>query len=103
MKHGLKNIFTVYFADEGSMREFEEKTTKGRHFSPETQGSEDVNIIQNIDRKNCSCSISVDDRNINSFIRSLAAFRIRGFKEHSVSLEEFFMHFYKNDRVFALE
>ena len=103
VKHGLKNIFTVYFADEGSMREFEEKTTKVRHFSPETQGSEDVNIIQNIDRKNCSCSISVDDRNINSFIRSLAAFRIRGFKEHSVSLEEFFMHFYKNDRVFALE
>ena len=103
VKHGLKNIFTVYFADEGSMREFEEKTTKVRHFSPETQGSEDVNIIQNIDRKNCSCSISVDDRNINSFIRLLAAFRIRGFKEHSVSLEEFFMHFYKNDRVFALE
>ena len=103
VKHGLKNIFTVYFSDEGSMREFEEKTTKVRHFSPETQGSEDVNIIQNIDRKNCSCSISVDDRNINSFIRSLAAFRIRGFKEHSVSLEEFFMHFYKNDRVFALE
>ena len=103
VKHGLKNIFTVYFADEGSMREFEEKTMKVRHFSPETQGSEDVNIIQNIDRKNCSCSISVDDRNINSFIRSLAAFRIRGFKEHSVSLEEFFMHFYKNDRVFALE
>ena len=102
VKHGLKNIFTVYFADEGSMKEFTESSAKVRGFTGDRGNLDLGNTIQSVDMGNCSCSVSVDDGNINTFIRLLSSFRIKGFKEHSVSLEEFFMHFYKNDKSFAL-
>ncbi|MBR1724568.1 MAG: hypothetical protein IJ723_06075, partial [Ruminococcus sp.] len=53
------------------------------------------------DHASLKCSVVVDDEDINRFIAAIRKFRIKSFAEHSVTLEEYFMHFYKNDRTFG--
>jgi len=48
-----------------------------------------------------SCSVSVNDEDTNRFIAEASKYNIKSFEEHSVSLEEYFMHFYKNDKTFG--
>jgi len=106
VKHGLKNIFTVYFTDELSMRRFADITLEdGKEPSrlPEHREIRPAGCtVSGIDTEKCCCRVAVDDTSINSFIRSLAGFPIKCFTEHTVTLEEFFMHFYKNERRFQL-
>ena len=53
------------------------------------------------DRKSLSCSVVVDDKDINKFLSAIKRFRLKSFREHSVTLEEYFMKFYKNDKTFG--
>ena len=50
------------------------------------------------DDKHLRCSVKVYDEDINAFISAVKSLKIKGFSEHSVTLEEYFMHFYKKDR-----
>ena len=85
VRHGLHNIMTVEFEDEKEFAEF---------------GRSELDFRLR-DRSSLKCSVVVDDEDINSFIAAVKRFRIRSFAEHSVTLEEYFMHFYKNDRKFG--
>ncbi|MCR5148544.1 MAG: ABC transporter ATP-binding protein [Eubacterium sp.] len=90
VKHGLKNIFTIRFQDQKGMEEFLDKT------------SEDKLETGDIDREKAEVVLTIDNNETNKVIRLLSFFKIRSFTEHSITLEEFFMHFYKNDKKFAL-
>lgn len=85
IRHGLHNIMTVEFDDPQEFTEF---------------GRQNLNFRLR-DRSTLSCSVVVDDEDVNRFIRAIRNFRIKSFKEHSVTLEEYFMHFYKNDRTYG--
>jgi len=84
-RHGLHNIMTVEFDDAEAFTEF---------------GKSELDFRLR-DRSSLKCAVVVDDRDINRFIAAIKRFRIKSFAEHSVSLEEYFMHFYKNDRTFG--
>lgn len=85
VKHGLKNVFTLTFADKSSYDKFADK-----HFEFEKK-----------DKKVLKCSVVIDDDETNRFISAVSECNIKMLEEHSVSLEEYFMHFYKNDRSFG--
>ncbi|MBR1738686.1 MAG: ABC transporter ATP-binding protein [Ruminococcus sp.] len=82
VRHGLHNIMTVEFENDEDFNEF---------------GKEELDFRLR-DKKTLSCSLIVDDKDINRFISAIKRFRIKAFKEHSVTLEEYFMHFYKKDK-----
>lgn len=86
VKHGLKNIFTIEFETD---RDYMEFADSGLDI---VKGSRSARKIE----------LSVPDEMTNIFLKVLAKCRIRQIEEHSVSLEEYFMHFYKNNRRFAV-
>ena len=85
IKHGLHNIMTVEFESTEDLDRFVNSGIK-----PEIA-----------DRSTKRCRVIVDDSRINSFISAIKKCRIVGFHEHCVSLEEYFMHFYKNNKTFG--
>ncbi|MBR1393428.1 MAG: ABC transporter ATP-binding protein [Ruminococcus sp.] len=85
IRHGLNNIITVGFENEKDFAEF-------------GNGSFDFRLR---DRSSLKCSVVVDDSDINRFIKAIKRFAIRSFEEHSVTLEEYFMHFYKSNKTFG--
>ena len=85
IRHGLHNIMTVSFDNERDFTEF---------------GKTDLDFKIR-DRKSLSCSVVVDDKDINKFLSAIKRFRLKSFREHSVTLEEYFMKFYKNDKTFG--
>ena len=85
IRHGLHNIMTIEFENAGDFTEF---------------GRQELDFALR-DRSSLKCSVVVDDEDINRFIRVIRRFRIKSFAEHSVTLEEYFMHFYKNDKHFG--
>ncbi len=85
IRHGLHNIMTVEFDDPREFTEF---------------GSTDLDFTLR-DRSSLRCAVTVSDEDINRFIRTVGKFRIKSFSEHSVTLEEYFMHFYKNNKTFG--
>ena len=48
-----------------------------------------------------TCSAVVNDEDTNRFLAMASQCKIKSLEEHSVSLEEYFMHFYKNDKTFG--
>lgn len=86
VKHGLKNEFTIEF----------ETTDDYDRFIHSGLNPEKGN------KSSKKCVISVPDQMTNAFLSALSKCRIRSIDEHSVSLEEYFMHFYKNDKRFGV-
>lgn len=85
VKHGLKNIFTLTFSDKSS---FEKFITTDFKFDK---------IFSDV----LKCNVLVNDRDTNKFIAEVSKYQLSDMQEHSVSLEEYFMHFYKNDKKFG--
>ena len=85
VKHGLKNIFTLTFAEKNDFSRF---LKSGFEFEKKND-------------KELICSIVVNDADTNRFIAAVSQYEIKSLEEHSVSLEEYFMHFYKNDKTFG--
>ncbi len=83
--HGLHNIMTVSFE---SKKDYDAFLT-----SPLD--------VREHDKKSLKCSVVVDDEQINDFINAVSGKRIKSFDEHSVTLEEYFMHYYKTDKKFG--
>ncbi|MBQ8966384.1 ABC transporter ATP-binding protein [Ruminococcus sp.] len=86
VKHGLKNEFTIEFE---TTDDYDRFINSGS--SPEKG-----------DKSAKKCVISVPDEKTNDFLSALSKCSIRSLDEHSVSLEEYFMHFYKNDKKFGV-
>ena len=85
VRHGLHNIMTVEFENANDFNEF---------------GKNELDFKLR-DRSSLKCSVIVDDEDINRFISAIKKFKLKSFNEHSVTLEEYFMHFYKNDKSFG--
>ncbi len=82
IKHGLHNIMTVEFESPKDFCEFSKADLD----------------FKTRDDKTLRCSVVVDDDDINRFISAVKRFKIKAFSEHSVTLEEYFMSFYKKDK-----
>lgn len=83
--HGLHNIMTVGFENEADFESF---------------GKAPLSFKLK-DRSSLKCSVIVDDEDINKFVSFIKDKKLRFFDEHSVTLEEYFMHYYKTDKRFG--
>jgi ABC-2 type transport system ATP-binding protein len=54
-----------------------------------------------INKKDNQAIINIDDQNINALIAALSKFRFKGFCHLKITLEDYFMKYYKEDRVFG--
>ena len=86
VKHGLQNQFTIEFE---SAKDYDSFIGSGMK-------------LREGDKSSRKCVISVPDGETNRFLSALAKCRIKSIDEHSVSLEEYFMHFYKNSKKFGV-
>ena len=85
VRHGLHNIMTLEFENAKDFTEF---------------GKAPLDFKLR-DRSLLKCSVVVDDDQINKFIGAIKRFKLKSFEEHSVTLEEYFMHFYKSNKTFG--
>ncbi|MBR1384018.1 MAG: ABC transporter ATP-binding protein, partial [Ruminococcus sp.] len=83
--HGLHNIMTVGFENEADFESF---------------GKAPLSFKLK-DRSSLKCSVIVDDEDINKFVSFIKDKKLRFFDEHSVTLEEYFMHYYTTDKRFG--
>ena len=86
VKHGLKNEFTIEFESSADYDRFIDSGLKPEHGNKSAR----------------KCVIAVPDRDTNMFLSALSKCNIRRIDEYSVTLEEYFMHFYKNDKKFGV-
>ena len=86
VKHGLKNIFTVEFESDEDYITFTHSGIRA----------------ESGDRAARRCELSVPDEKTNAFLAALSKVKIRHISEHSVSLEEYFMQFYRSTRKYSL-
>ena len=82
IKDELKKIFSIRFNNEVDYDYFK------------TKGFE----IRDKSRKELMINIVIDDNEIDRFIKTIKNYKIKGFKEITMTLEDYFMKFYKTGR-----
>ncbi|MGN6712605.1 ABC transporter ATP-binding protein [Anaerocolumna jejuensis] len=85
VKHGLRKIVEITFNWKNDYHKF---LLEKFEFESTDEEQNKVNII-------------MEDADINRFLDIIVNYNIASFVENPVTLEEYFMHFYKNDRKFG--
>ncbi|MBR3666930.1 MAG: ABC transporter ATP-binding protein [Ruminococcus sp.] len=85
VKHGLKNVFSLEFETDEDYNAF-----LGSGLVPDSR-----------DKASLKCEISVTDERTNAFLAAISKVRLKRLDEHSVSLEEYFMDFYRSSKKFS--
>lgn len=60
-----------------------------------------VFTIEHMDKEKLYLEVLVDDKNVNKFLAIISEYDIADFKEKKETLEDYFMTFYKEEKVFA--
>ncbi|MBZ9607393.1 ABC transporter ATP-binding protein [Clostridium estertheticum] len=85
VKHGLRKEFNVILKTRDEYNHF---LNEGFEITYKNDKSNKVVIV-------------MEDAMTNKFLETIAKYNVTGFSEASISLEDFFMHFYKNDKTFG--
>lgn len=85
VKHGLRKAVEITFKNRGEFGRF-----CGEEFEFEEICDEEQSV-----------SIIVEDADVNKFLQVIVNYEVLKYVEKPVTLEEYFMHFYKNDRKFG--
>lgn len=85
VKHGLRKTFELTFNTKKDYDAF----LKNENFEVKEKDNDSKKI-----------SIVMEDKNTDNFIKRIVNYKLSYFNEVSVSLEDYFMHFYKSDRKF---
>lgn len=88
LKHASKKFYTADFGEEKDLAAFTAKV----------QSVPSVNVIST---SGLTVNLSVEDSDINAFIRLLSDFNAKSFSNRRESLEDYFMKFYKEDKDFG--
>ncbi len=85
VKHGLRKTVDIAFKEQNDYNSFL---------------SEKFEFV-NKNAKDRMTSIFMEDAKTNEFLSVMQKYDISYYEEHPVSLEDYFMHFYKNDKAFG--
>ncbi len=85
VKHGLRKTFELTFESQTDFNKFLKE--------------EEFEIKGNIENKKW-LSIVIEDKNVNKIIKRIINYRLAFFEEKSITLEDYFMDFYKSNRSF---
>lgn len=85
VKHGLRKIVEITFK---GLEDYNRFLTEDFEFEKVVEDQRKADII-------------MEDAAVNKFLRIIVNYNVECFVENPVTLEEYFMHFYKNDRQFG--
>lgn len=85
VKHGLRKVVEIIFNGKEDYHDFL---------------LEDFEF-KNMDEDQNKVDIVMEDADVNQFLDVIVNYHVASFVENPVTLEEYFMHFYKNDRKFG--
>lgn len=85
VKHGLRKVVEITFKDEVGYRRFIKED-----FEFEGMKEEDL-----------KAEIIMEDADVNKFLSIIVNYEVESFVENPVTLEDYFMHFYKSDKKFG--
>ena len=85
VKHGLRKIVKIIFHEKEDYKRF-----LNEKFEFESSNVEELQV-----------EIVMEDSEMNRFLAVIVNYNVVGFMENRVTLEDYFMHFYKNDRKFG--
>lgn len=85
VKHGLRKIVEITFKGEEDYKRFLDEK-----FEFESKHEEELKV-----------DIIMEDADVNKFLSVIVNYNVSSFVENPVTLEEYFMHFYKNDKKFG--
>lgn len=90
LKHSKTKIYEVEF----------EKKKDFQAFVESQKGKRKIKIL-NVDEENLQALISTNDKYINEVVDDLSGYKIKGFSGKNVTLEDYFMKFYKEEKDFG--
>lgn len=85
VKHGLRKIVEITFKGKEDYKRFLHEK-----FEFERMAEDQLKV-----------DIVMEDADVNEFLAVIVDYEVESFVENPVTLEEYFMHFYKNDRKFG--
>lgn len=85
VKHGLRKIVEITFKEQDDYKNF-----LNEKFEFESMNEEQLKI-----------NIIMEDADVNKFLAVIVRYNVANFVENPVTLEDYFMHFYKNDKTFG--
>lgn len=85
VKHGLRKVVEITFFS---------KLDYSRFLMEDFE-------VESADQEECRVNIIMEDADVNKFLKVIAKYEVLRFVENPVTLEDYFMHFYKNDRNFG--
>ena len=89
LKHNKIKVYNLFFENNFGLDDFAYKI----------QGKNYITMVEKNEEKSC-CTINIDEDYTNDLIRELSNSNIIDFTETKVSLQEYFMKFYKEDRTY---
>lgn len=85
IKHGLRKTYEITFSN------------KEEYYSFLMENFE----VENSDKEKLKVDIVIEDSRIKEFLKVIVNYKVLSYMQRAVTLEEYFMHFYKNDKKFA--
>jgi ABC-2 type transport system ATP-binding protein len=85
IKHGMRKVVEVVFNGKEDYERFLNEKFE----------------FESIDEKQLKTNIVMEDLDVNKFLSVIVNYDVASFVENPVTLEDYFMHFYKNDRKFG--
>lgn len=90
LKHASLKFYDVSFEKEEDYHEFLQYLTKHPEIKTSTQDEEKLSLV-----------LQVEDKDVNALVEALSKFHLREFGNRRESLQDYFMHFYKEDQHFG--
>lgn len=91
LKHNQNKTFDVYLSDLKNYKMLVEDITSQKKY---------INVL-NKDSNKLTIKLTINDKNINKLIAILSKYKIHEFKEDKLTLEQYFMNFYKEEKDFG--
>ncbi|MBU3099413.1 MULTISPECIES: ABC transporter ATP-binding protein [Clostridium] len=85
VKHGLRKIVEITFIGKEDYKRFLNEKFE----------------FESMNEKQLKVEIVMEDADVNKFLAVIVSYNVKFFVENPVTLEEYFMHFYKSDKKFG--
>ena len=97
IKHSENKTFRIIFGNINDFHKFENEYPKLRK---NTNTAKQI-AIKNTDESKLEIQVAVNDKMINELIKTITKYDVQEFVENKYTLEDYFMHFYKEDKTFG--
>ena len=97
IKHNQNKKYVITFNIAGQAQKFCDNLPK---LSKKIRDYDKI-YLENFDHKDLIAVVAVNDKDIDKLVEKISEFDIKDFRQSKYTLEDYFMHFYKEDKKFG--